>query len=93
MGTSNEMELIKKNKNNYYIWIDSNINSKENSEYANTLSKIYKHLILFNKIEDAIRFIKNLQYHLTYIIISGSLFSEYLAKFKIIENNISIAPN
>ena len=73
MGTSNEMELIKKNEDNYYIWIDSNINSKENSEYANTLSKIYKHLILFNKIEDAIRFIKNLQYHLTYIIISGSL--------------------
>ena len=92
METSNEMELIKKNKDNYYIWIDSNINSKENSEYAKTLSKIYKHLILFNKIEDAIRFIKNLQYHLTYIIISGSLFSEYLAKFKNIQNNISIAP-
>ena len=92
MGTSNEAETIKKNEYNYYIWIDPNINNKENTEYAKTLLKFYKNLFLFTKIEEAIKVIKNINYQLTYIIISGSLFMEYISKFKNIQNNISTAP-
>ena len=92
MGTNNEVESIKKNEYNYYIWIDPNINNKENTEYAKTLSKFYKNLFLFTKIEEAIKFIKNINYQLTYIIISGSLFMEFISKFKNIQNNISTAP-
>ena len=50
MGTNNEAETIKKNEYNYYIWIDPNINNKENTEYAKTLLKFYKNLLLFTKI-------------------------------------------
>ena len=56
MGTSNGAETIKKNEYiNYYIWIDPNINNKENTEYAKTLLKFYKNLLLFTKIEEAIK--------------------------------------
>ena len=92
MGTNNEIESLKKDENSFYIWIDSNIYSKENSEYANILKKFYKNLKLYTNIEDAIKFIKNINYQLTYIIISGSLFLEYISKFKNIQNYISIAP-
>ena len=92
METSNEAETIKKNEYNYYIWIDPNINNKENTEYAKTLLKFYKNLFLFTKIEEAIKVIKNINYQLTYIIISGSLFMEFISKFKNIQNNISTAP-
>ena len=92
MGTNNEIESLKKDENSFYIWIDSNIYSKENSEYANILKQCYKNLKLYTNIEDSIKFIKNINYQLTYIIISGSLFLEYISKFKNIQNYISIAP-
>ena len=92
MGCYDVAEMIKKNEYNYYIWIDPNINNKENTEYAITLLKFYKNLFLFTKIEEAIKVIKNINYQLTYIIISGSLFMEFISKFKNIQNNISTAP-
>ena len=92
MGMNNEIDTIKKNEDNYYIWIDPNINNRENTEYANTLKKIYKNFSLFTNIKDAIKKLKNIKYQLTYIIISGSLFLEYISIFKNLENLISTAP-
>ena len=92
MGISNEIESIEKNEDNYYIWVDPNIYNKENTEYANILSKVYKNLNLFDNVKDAIKYLKQIEYKLTYIIISGSLFLEYINMFKNIQNEITIAP-
>ena len=85
-------EFLEKNEDNYYIWIDSNIKNEENSYYAETLSKLYKNISFFTNIQDAMIYIKKIKFKLTYIIISGSLFLEYISLFKNIENNISIVP-
>ena len=67
-------ECTEKNEDNYYIWIDSNIKSMENSYYAETLSKLYKNTSFFTNIQDAMIYIKKIKFKLTNIIISGLLF-------------------
>jgi len=86
------IKSLEKNEDNYYIWIDLNIKSKENSDYAKILSKLYKNLSLFTNVKDALMYLQTIKFKLTYIIISGSLFLEYIYLFKNIENNISTAP-
>ena len=86
------IKSLEKNEDNYYIWIDLNIKSKENSDYAKILSKLYKNLSLFTNVKEALMYLQTIKFKLTYIIISGSLFLEYIYLFKNIENNISTAP-
>ena len=86
------IKSLEKNEDNYYIWIDSNVKNEENSDYAKILSKLYKNLSLFTNVKDALMYLQTIKFKLTYIIISGSLFLEYIYLFKNIENNISTAP-
>ena len=75
-----------------YIWIDSNINNPENSLYSKELIKIYPNIALFQKIEDALEFFIKIKFRITCIIISGSLFPEFIIKLKGMEYKISSVP-
>ena len=82
-----------KNRNYcYYIWVDANINNFENSEYIRELSRKYPNISIFNNIKDAMKHLEKIKFYLTYIIVSGSLFTNYISKLKSIENKISTSP-
>ena len=86
MGSSSTQE-------NYdYIWIDSNINNEENLEYSKELLKKYPNIALFTKVEDALNIFKKIKFHITFIIVSGSLFLEFIEKLKGIISEISAVP-
>ena len=82
----------KKNKDYYYIWVDSKIKNSENSEYSKNLSKTYANISFFNNIKDAILCLQKIKFDLTYIIVSGSFFAEFIAELKISEKIISTVP-
>ena len=84
-----------KNRNYYYyIWIDANINNFENSEYIRELSRKYPNISIFNNIKDAMKHLENIKFYLTYIIVSGSLFTNYISKFNFSKShNIHIKIN
>ena len=75
------------------IWIDSNIDNKENTKYRKELesSGDFK-LICFKDIKESIDYIKTIQFIETKIIISGKLYVEFIKLF--IENlkDINVIP-
>ena len=75
----------------FYIWIDQNINNYENNDYAKRLKKKYLNVNCFNNIKDALECLKGIKFNLTYIIVSGSLFSEFI--IEIISILIITPPN
>ena len=77
------MEEIKKNKKINYIWVDSDINNSEYLEYTKQLSNAYSNLYIFTNIKDAIKCLENIKFCLTYFIVSGSLFPNYVSELKI----------
>ena len=85
-------ELAKKNEDYYYIWIDSKINNNENSKYSGILSKTYTNIHYFTNIKDAIILFQKIKFNLTYIIVSGTFFVEFISRLKNIENEISTVP-
>jgi hypothetical protein len=86
MGLSGE---IKKNKKNNYIWVDSNIYNSENLEYTKQLSNAYSNLYIFTNIKDALKRLDKIKFCLTYFIVSGTLFPNYVSELKKLENKIS----
>jgi hypothetical protein len=85
-------ESTKKNKNYYYIWIDAKIHNSENSKYAKELSNIYTNISFFTDINEAMKYLQKIKFKLTYIIVSGSLFAEFISELKNLENRISTVP-
>ena len=83
------MEEIKKNKKINYIWVDSDINNSEYLEYTKQLSNAYSNLYIFTNIKDAIKCLENIKFCLTYFIVSGTLFPNYVSELKKLENKIS----
>jgi hypothetical protein len=81
-----------KNEEYFYIWIDSNINNSENSQYSSYLIKKYPNMAFFTKVRDAIEYLINIKFHITYIIVSGSLFAEFKKKLDKIINEIYTVP-
>ena len=75
-----------------YIWIDSNINNEENSEYSKDLIKQYPKIALFTQVEEALNFFKKIKFSITFIIVSGSLFPEFISQLKEMVYNISSVP-
>ena len=75
-----------------YIWIDSNINNTENYEYSRDLLTKYRNTKLFSEIEEAIVFFIQIKFRIAFIIISGSLFPEFITKLKGIINEITVVP-
>ena len=99
MGTesanNNQLKIVECSKCDgeyYFIWVDSNMRNFENSEYVNYLSKINAYQYYFTKIQDAMICLQKIQFSLTYFIVSGSLFPEFISNLRVIENRISTAP-
>ena len=89
MGTT---KPIADKKVYYYIWIDSNIKNKENSEYSRELKTKYPNIALFKNIKDALIYFSKIKFSLTFMIVSGSLFPEFISSLKNVENKILTAP-
>ena len=63
------------------IWIDPNIDNEENTKYIKELQDINCFNIrYFKNVMDAITLIKSIRFIETNIIISGSLYSEFVEK-------------
>ena len=75
------------------IWIDPNVNNEENKYYLKELKKIENSKInCFKNVMDALTFIKKIKFSKTNIIISGSLYTEFIEKFEEILTEIFIIP-
>ena len=66
------------------IWIDQNVDNDINSIYAKDLREMssIQFLRLYKNTEDAIANLKKIKFDETIIIVSGRLYSEFVAKFK-----------
>ena len=87
-----ECDISNKDIQKYYIWVDSKIKNSENSVYANYLSKQYDKISSFTNIKDAMKYLKKIKFKMTYIIVSGALFAEFISELKILENKITTVP-
>ena len=75
------------------IWIDKEIYNEENSKYVKDLESDYSLIIrLYQGVNEAINYIKDIDFEETKIIVSGRLFSEFVKKFKQNINKICISP-
>ena len=93
MGTSKSTNKSVENWKNYeYIWVDSNINNLENSAYSRELVKKYPNIVLCQNVEDAKIYFEKIKFRIIYIIVSGSLFVDFISQLKKLENNILTAP-
>ena len=82
-----------KNPNYYdYIWIDSDINNQENSGYSEELLKTYTNIAFFRRVNDALKFFTKIKFKMISIIVSGSLFPEFIKKLQDLEHKISSVP-
>ena len=66
------------------IWIDQNCDNFINIGYAKELRAItsIKYLKLFNNVDEAIIYLKEIKFDETIIIVSGRLYEELVEKFK-----------
>ena len=75
------------------IWVDKEIYNEENQGYVKEIEKLeYKKLRLFEKVNEAMDYMKSIQFEETKIIVSGRLFSEFINKFKTNILDICFAP-
>ena len=82
-----------KEKMSNVIWIDPNIDNEENTKYIKELQDINCFNIrYFKNVMDAITLIKSIRFIETNIIISGSLYSEFVERFKENIKDIFIIP-
>ena len=90
---TNSINIINPNINSTIIWIDRHLDSKENVLYIDELTKLDKiEPKTFKNIEDAINHIKTLKFEEIKIIVSGSMYSEFIKNFKNNIRNMYIAP-
>ena len=65
------------------IWIDPNVNDKENKDYVKELRDLgFLKIKCFNEVEDSIDYIKQIKFKTTKIIVSGSFYIYFISKFK-----------
>ena len=75
------------------IWIDANIDNKENIAYVKELSSIGSiRLRLSKDVDKAIKYLKNIDFHETKVIVSDRLYPEFVKKFKENIIDICVAP-
>ena len=75
------------------IWIDQNANSQSSKIYSDELEKIKSAKVkIFNNIEEAITYMKEIRFKETRVIVSGRLYSELVTKFQENINDMNIAP-
>ena len=65
------------------IWIDREVYNEENQDYIKEIEKLeYKKLRLFDNVNEAMDYMKSIQFEETKIIVIGRSFSEFINKFK-----------
>ena len=75
------------------IWIDANIDNQENVVYVKELNSIDSiRLRLSKDVDKAIKYLKNIDFHETKVIVSGRLYPEFVKKFKENIIDICVAP-
>ena len=76
------------------IWIDANIDNKENIAYVKELNSIGSIRLrwLSKDVDKAIKYLKNIDFHETKVIVSGRLYPEFVKKFKGNIIDICVAP-
>ena len=75
------------------IWIDGNEESLENKIYINQLISLgYYKIETFSDINKAIKKIKTIEFEETIIIVSGSLYNQFIEEFKLNLNGIYVIP-
>ena len=75
------------------IWIDQNIHNEENKRYVEDLEELdNKKIIQYQKVSDAIEYMKSILFEETKIIVSGRLFDEFINTLKKNINDICFAP-
>ena len=84
-------EAVEKNEY-FYIWVDSNINNPEKIRYFMCFKRKYPNICVFKDVNGAINYFLKIKFHITYIIVSGSLFKEFILKLKSNINGISSVP-
>ena len=76
-----------------YIWIDPEIYNEENMKYVKYLEEQYSlKFKLFLTANEAIDYIKEIEFEETKIIISGKLYLEFINSFKINITAICVVP-
>ena len=75
------------------VWIDKNINNKENTQYQKIFKKFeFLKLSCFDRVSKGMDYLKSLKFRQTIIITSGSLFPEFIQLFKNNINQLLICP-
>ena len=74
------------------IWIDPEVDNIENSEYTDELRKNSFHLETYKTIDEAIRYMKNIHFSETKVVIAGKLFDEFIKSFKEKTKEMNVAP-
>ena len=101
MGVSCHDESDKKKRNitkynkiiSYVIWIDPHIDNLENLAYINELISYYFAKVkTFKNVQSAIQYIKEIKFYETKIIVSSSVYSDFIEKFKKNITDIYFAP-
>ena len=76
-----------------YIWLDKNINTKENQNYVKELELIYQiEVKTYENIIKAIKYLETLNFEETKIIISGQLYDEFVLIFKEKVSKMNVVP-
>ena len=92
INKNNSNNPIKPNVNSTIIWIDPDVDSKENASYINKLTLDLIKPKTFKNIAETINHIKSLKFEEIKIIVSGSLYSGFIQSFKNNIRNMYIAP-
>ena len=75
------------------IWIDSNINNKDNITYLKYLETIFNlKLIRFDNVKNGLEFLLSISFEDTIIITSDRLYNEFIEEFKENLNQVYIIP-
>ena len=75
------------------LWIDSHIDDPSGSLYVSKLKSISSlKLSLFKDVEEAINYMKSIEFQKTIVIVSGKLYSELVKKFKENIKDMHVAP-
>ena len=80
-------------KNSTLLWLDSNVNNSENTEYQNLIKKISKiKFYAFTKINDCIQKLVTIKYEKTFVLVSGSLSNKFFAEIEKLEKILEVIP-
>ena len=75
------------------VWIDRNVNNKENMHYRNLIVKEFNYQIFgFTSVTKAIENLKKIEFIKTFIIFSGKEYIEFIKLFKENINEFMICP-